>query len=159
PAGWEETVRGLPEVADVRAEDHVFRISSNNGPRTTVELMEAARRVGVTVASLSVQSTTLDDVFVHYTGHQLRDALQSAKFNTDSIYTRGAGTCMHRIWAIVERDLRRFRRSPTLIAVSMLMPLLQLVVLGHAFGGRVRNLEVGVVDQDHGVPAVKLKEM
>src|SRR5215468_3001397 len=66
---------------------------------------------------------------------------------------------MHRIWAIVERDLRRFRRSPTLIAVSMLMPLLQLVALGHAFGGRIRNLEVGVVDQDHGVPAVKLKEM
>jgi hypothetical protein len=24
-----------------------------------------------------VQSTTLDDVFVHYTGHQLRDALQT----------------------------------------------------------------------------------
>jgi len=23
-----------------------------------------------------VQSTSLDDVFVHYTGHQLRDALQ-----------------------------------------------------------------------------------
>jgi len=25
-----------------------------------------------------VQSPTLDDVFVHYTGHQLRDALQAA---------------------------------------------------------------------------------
>ena len=39
--------------------------------------MEAARRAGMAVASLSVQSTTLDDVFVHYTGHQLRDSLQS----------------------------------------------------------------------------------
>jgi hypothetical protein len=29
------------------------------------------------VTSLSVQSTTLDDVFMHYTGHQLRDALQA----------------------------------------------------------------------------------
>jgi ABC-type Na+ efflux pump permease subunit len=66
---------------------------------------------------------------------------------------------MHRIWAIIERDLRRFRRSPTLVIVSILMPVVQLVVLGHAFGGKVRNLEVGVVDQDHGVPAVKLKEM
>jgi hypothetical protein len=28
------------------------------------------------VQSLSVQSTTLDDVFVHYTGRALRDALQ-----------------------------------------------------------------------------------
>ena len=66
---------------------------------------------------------------------------------------------MHRIWAIIERDLRRFRRSPTLIIVSMIMPLVQLVVLGYAFGGKVKNLEVGVVDQDHGVPAIKLKEM
>jgi ABC-type multidrug transport system permease subunit len=66
---------------------------------------------------------------------------------------------MNRIWAIIERDLRRFRRSPTLVVVSMIMPLVQLVVLGHAFGGKVKNLEVGVVDQDHGMSAVKLKEM
>jgi ABC-2 type transport system ATP-binding protein len=77
PPGWSETLKGLAEVAEVRSEDHVFRISSNNGPRTTVELLEAARAAGIAVASLSVQSTTLDDVFVHYTGHQLRDALQN----------------------------------------------------------------------------------
>jgi hypothetical protein len=39
--------------------------------------MEAARNANATINSLSVQSTTLDDVFVHYTGHQLRDALQA----------------------------------------------------------------------------------
>jgi ABC-2 type transport system ATP-binding protein len=64
-------------VADVKGEDHVFRLSSHNGPRTTVALMEAARDAGISVTSLSVQSTTLDDVFVHYTGHQLRDTLQA----------------------------------------------------------------------------------
>jgi ABC-2 type transport system ATP-binding protein len=47
-----------------------------------VALVEAARRAGITVASLSVQSTTLDDVFVRYTGHQLRDSLQSAPVYT-----------------------------------------------------------------------------
>jgi ABC-2 type transport system ATP-binding protein len=77
PAGWPETLKQLPEVADVKSEENIFRISSNNGPRTTVELFEAARGANVTVASLSVQSTTLDDVFVHYTGHQLRDTLQA----------------------------------------------------------------------------------
>src|SRR5271156_3270303 len=76
PAGWAETLRALPEVADLKSEDKFFRLSSNNGPRTTVALMEAAREAGVALTSLSVQSTTLDDVFVHYTGHQLRDALQ-----------------------------------------------------------------------------------
>jgi ABC-2 type transport system ATP-binding protein len=77
PPGWAETLRALPEVADMKSEDKFFRLSSNNGPRTAVALMEAAREAGVSLASLSIQSTTLDDVFVHYTGHQLRDALQA----------------------------------------------------------------------------------
>jgi ABC-2 type transport system permease protein len=66
---------------------------------------------------------------------------------------------MHRVWAIIERDLRRFRRSPVLVVVSIIMPLVQLVVLGYAFGGKIKNLHVGVVDRDHGVPAIQLKEM
>jgi ABC-2 type transport system ATP-binding protein len=77
PPGWPATLEQLPEVAGIKSDDHVFRISSNNGPRTTVELMDTARKAGVEVTSLSVQSTTLDDVFVHYTGRQLRDALQA----------------------------------------------------------------------------------
>jgi ABC-2 type transport system permease protein len=64
-----------------------------------------------------------------------------------------------RTWAIIERELRRFRRSPTLIVVSMVFPVVQLVVLGYAFGGNLKHLTVGVVDQDHGVPAVRVREM
>src|SRR5580693_3284840 len=77
PPNWAETLKTLPEVAEVKAEDNIFRISSHNGPRTTVALLEAARNANANVTSLSVQSTTLDDVFVHYTGHQLRDTLQA----------------------------------------------------------------------------------
>jgi ABC-2 type transport system ATP-binding protein len=77
PAGWEKILGTLPDVVEVKAEDPIYRIASHNGPRTTVALMDAARRADIMVASLSVQSTTLDDVFVHYTGRQLRDALQA----------------------------------------------------------------------------------
>src|SRR5580704_16033165 len=77
PPDWQTLLRNLPDVADVKAVDNVYRLSSDNGPRTTVEVMDAARKAGVEVTSLSVQSTSLDDVFVHYTGHQLRDALQA----------------------------------------------------------------------------------
>jgi ABC-2 type transport system permease protein len=61
--------------------------------------------------------------------------------------------------AIVERDLRRFKRSPALIVMSLIMPIMQLIVLGYAFGGQVRNLKLAIVDQDHRVPAVKLREL
>jgi ABC-2 type transport system ATP-binding protein len=77
PQDWLETLKSLPDVAEVKADDNVYRISSNNGPRTTIALMEAARNANATINSLSVQSTTLDDVFVYYTGHQLRDTLQT----------------------------------------------------------------------------------
>ncbi len=66
---------------------------------------------------------------------------------------------MARAWAIIERELRRFRRSPTLIVVSLVFPIAQLLVLGYAFGGNVKNLQVGVVDQSGSVPAVRLREL
>ena len=90
PRDWEATLRSLPDVAELKAEESIFRISSNNGPRTTVALMEAARAAGIAVSSLSVQSTTLDDVFVHYTGRQLRDTLQTSTVsNFDFVHQRG----------------------------------------------------------------------
>src|SRR5689334_10634862 len=66
---------------------------------------------------------------------------------------------MNRIMALVERDLRRFRRSPVLMVVSMIFPIVQLVVLGYAFGGKLKHLTVAVVDQDHGLPAVQVREL
>ena len=78
PADWEATLQRLPQVDSVSRHDNVFRISSENGPATTLALMDLAAQRGVSVHSLSVTSTTLDDVFVHYAGRALRDALQEA---------------------------------------------------------------------------------
>jgi ABC-2 type transport system ATP-binding protein len=78
PADWQQRIERLPGVESVTAHENVFRIATGSGPVTTLALMELAAADGVTVGSLSVQSTTLDDVFVHYTGRALRDALQEA---------------------------------------------------------------------------------
>jgi ABC-2 type transport system ATP-binding protein len=80
PAGWERTLESLPDVESVVGHDHVYRIASANGPATTLALMDRAAQSGIGVRSLSVQSTSLDDVFVHYTGRALRDELQEAKW-------------------------------------------------------------------------------
>ena len=76
PADWSARLRALPHVQSVTSEDHVFRIATANGPATTLALVAATEEAGLLVQSLAVKSTTLDDVFVHYTGHDLRDALQ-----------------------------------------------------------------------------------
>jgi ABC-2 type transport system ATP-binding protein len=78
PAGWEERMRTLPEVKSVSGHENVFRIATLNTPVTTMALLEAAEQIHLEVQSFAVQSTTLDDVFVHYTGRQLRDSLQDA---------------------------------------------------------------------------------
>jgi ABC-2 type transport system permease protein len=66
---------------------------------------------------------------------------------------------MQGAFAIIERELRRLRRAPMLVVMSLLFPTVQLVILGHAFGGTVRHLKVGLVDQDRGVPAVRIREL
>lgn len=65
---------------------------------------------------------------------------------------------MNRMMAIVERELRKFFRSPTLMLMSTVLPLVQLVILGNAFGGKITNARLGVVDHDHGEQALKVHE-
>jgi ABC-2 type transport system permease protein len=60
--------------------------------------------------------------------------------------------------AIIERELRKFFRSPTLMLVSMIFPLVQLIVLGNAFGGKIRDAKLGLVDEDGGPQAIKIHE-
>jgi ABC-2 type transport system ATP-binding protein len=79
PADWERRLGELDDVTSVQHEGAgMYRVLTGNGSRTTTELVEMAVEAGIAVKSLSVQNTTLDDVFVHYTGRQLRDELQKA---------------------------------------------------------------------------------
>jgi ABC-2 type transport system ATP-binding protein len=79
PTDWEEKLHSLDDVTSVKHEGaEMYRILTGNGSKTTTELVELAVHNRVDLKSLSVQSTTLDDVFVHYTGRQLRDELVKA---------------------------------------------------------------------------------
>jgi ABC-2 type transport system ATP-binding protein len=91
PPDWNARLATLPFVDKVDGQGNVYRISSSNGPGTTLAMMDAAAAAHVTVHSLSVQSTTLDDVFVHYTGHELRDALQEASVMDSPFMLRRPG--------------------------------------------------------------------
>ena len=65
---------------------------------------------------------------------------------------------MNRMFAIVEREMRKFFRSPTLMIMSLMMPILQLVIMGNAFGGKIVGCRVAVIDYDHGPQSVKIRE-
>jgi ABC-2 type transport system permease protein len=60
--------------------------------------------------------------------------------------------------AIIEREMRKFFRSPTLMIMSLMMPIMQLIIMGNAFGGKIVGAKVAVVDYDHGPESVRLRE-
>src|ERR1043165_9571498 len=63
-----------------------------------------------------------------------------------------------RMNAIVERDLRKFFRSPALMMAAMVFPLVQLIVLGNAFGGKIKDAKLGIVSHDTGPQAIRVIE-
>jgi ABC-2 type transport system permease protein len=65
---------------------------------------------------------------------------------------------MNRMMAIVEREMRKFFRSPALMLVAMIFPLVQLIILGNAFGGKIRDLKLGLVDEDGGPQSLRIRE-
>ena len=87
PADWNATLEKLDGVVSVKAHDGVVHLSSTKGPLTVGELMDLARDRGVNVRRVSVQGTTLDDVFLYYTGRQLRDAAtETMRLDTSHLY-------------------------------------------------------------------------
>jgi ABC-2 type transport system ATP-binding protein len=86
PAGWHDTLASVPQVLSVTEHEGVTHITSKDGPATLRAVMDLARDRGVTVRHLTVQSTTLDDVFLHFTGRQLRDELGSKRLDISHLY-------------------------------------------------------------------------
>lgn len=78
---WKARLERLPDVTEVQSQSAgVYRVLTANGSQTTTQLVEMAAGLGEQISSLSVQNTSLDDVFVHYTGRQLRDEQVKAVF-------------------------------------------------------------------------------
>ena len=87
PADWNATLEKLDGVASVTLQDGVTHIATTRGPLTVGELMNLARDRKVGVRRVSVLGTTLDDVFLYYTGRQLRDtASETARRDMSHLY-------------------------------------------------------------------------
>jgi ABC-2 type transport system ATP-binding protein len=73
-SAWPEQLSRLAGVTSVESQSAgMYRLLTSNGSLTTTQLVEMTSSSGSTIKSLNVQNTTLDDVFVYYTGRQLRD--------------------------------------------------------------------------------------
>jgi ABC-2 type transport system permease protein len=57
---------------------------------------------------------------------------------------------MMRLLAVVDRDLKKFRRNPMVLSMSIFMPIIYLIFLGNSFQGKLQNLPVAVINKDSG---------
>ncbi len=65
---------------------------------------------------------------------------------------------MIRLLAVIERDLKTFRRNPVVLGMSILMPIIYLVILGNSFQGKLTSLPVVIVSHDAGPFAKRVAE-
>jgi ABC-2 type transport system ATP-binding protein len=86
PSDWHQRLTALPQVLSVTEHEGVTHITTRNGPAALAGILDLTRDLGVKIRHVNVQSTTLDDVFLHYTGRQLRDELGSKRLDIAHLY-------------------------------------------------------------------------
>ncbi|MCD6142421.1 ATP-binding cassette domain-containing protein [Candidatus Bipolaricaulota bacterium] len=70
-----DVIRGLPRVREVNAgEDGIHRIVvEQHGDQLVPEIVRVANEHAVEVQSIRLKRPTLDDVYLHFTGHEIRE--------------------------------------------------------------------------------------
>ena len=66
-------IKNLPYVESVNAANGIIQIGVDSGNRRLVEIIETALKHGFKIEDISVSKPSLGDVFLKYTGRQLRD--------------------------------------------------------------------------------------
>jgi ABC-2 type transport system ATP-binding protein len=70
---FEERCKSLKYVQSVNSTNGLIQIGVDSGNRRLVELIELANKSNYSIEDVSVSKPSLDDVFLKYTGRQLRD--------------------------------------------------------------------------------------
>lgn len=72
-------LEGLESVKKVQAIGRSIHITVRNGEKFAPKILDFVRKNGVTVNSISIKKPTLGDVFMHYTGREIREEAGDGK--------------------------------------------------------------------------------
>ncbi len=79
PEALEAALKGRDWVKGTKLDDGALNIRVEKGERRILDIMDVARSGGIEIASVTMHKPTLDDVFLHYTGRNIRVETASAK--------------------------------------------------------------------------------
>jgi ABC-2 type transport system ATP-binding protein len=74
-----ELIKKIEHVKEVKKENGGYIIKSENGEVTAPLIIEALRKQGHVVTKLSLTKPTLNEVYMHYTGKSMRDAVDESR--------------------------------------------------------------------------------
>ncbi|WP_048194983.1 ATP-binding cassette domain-containing protein [Candidatus Nitrosotenuis uzonensis] len=77
-AGLVSAIRKIEFVRDVTEHDGKITVFSSKGAEVAPMIFSLSTELGVTIQSISITEPTLDDVFISYTGRDLRDGNSSS---------------------------------------------------------------------------------
>jgi len=80
-------VKKIEHVKEVKKENGMYMIKSENGEVTAPLIIEALRKEGHVVTKLSLTKPTLNEVYLQYTGKSMRDAADESR---DSFFAQRA---------------------------------------------------------------------
>jgi ABC-2 type transport system ATP-binding protein len=66
-------LKKIPLVRDIKANGEEITIFSSSGDQVMPKIFEVSANLGIKIESISLTRPTLDDVFLSYTGRELRD--------------------------------------------------------------------------------------
>jgi len=87
PPSWSDVVHTLPGVEAVQMDNGTCRIQSRDRTGTLSALLRAAGDQQVAISSLSLRGNTLEDVFIHFTGRELREEAGKLKLDQRLLQT------------------------------------------------------------------------
>ncbi|HMD78846.1 MAG TPA: ATP-binding cassette domain-containing protein [Nitrososphaerales archaeon] len=68
-----EEIRRIPLVKDVKKSDHEYRIKSEVGEESSILIIDLVRSKGLHVTKISLTKPTLDEAYLEFTGHGIRE--------------------------------------------------------------------------------------
>ena len=146
----------IEECRSIDPERHRITLPARDGMTTLRAALDRLDRVGVEVEDIGIRRPSLDDVFLALTGHGVEGEISSpngrveqspppstatirAETTTDTgghtTRDRPRGTVIRDTWTVTKRNLRRITRTPRLLLVSSIQPILYVLLFRFVFGG------------------------
>jgi len=75
-----QKIKALDLIKNVEINDNTMVVQSSNSTQVIPKIFQSSSEIGISIDSFVLNKPTLDDVFISYTGHNLRDDT-NGKFN------------------------------------------------------------------------------